>query len=271
MNELFYIEEKNGVETLKCRPFAEIPFLRHGFSTRKGGVSQGDYAAMNFSLDRESEEIVAENYRRFCAANGFSPQSLALTQQTHTTCVREAKDDLIGKGRSTIGRDIDGLVTKAQGLGLICFTADCVPILLVDPMAKVVAAVHSGWRGTVGRIGKNAVDQMIALGASSENILAAIGPSIGPCSFEVGPEVQQEFDKAFQGALPHRPSHREGHSMVDLWAANRLVLQGAGLQENHIFAAEVCTFCNHQAFYSHRYTNGRRGSLIGAIAIGESE
>lgn len=269
MNEAFYIEEKNGVETLKCGPFAEISFLRHGFSTRKGGVSEGEYASMNFSTAKESEAIVDENYRRFCAANGLPFDSLALTQQTHTTCVREADAALRGKGRRIVGRDVDGLVTGAPGLGLICFTADCVPILLADPKARVVAAVHSGWRGTVGRIGKNAVEQMIALGASPENILAAIGPSIGPCSFEVGAEVQAEFDQAFGSALPYRPSSRKGHSMVDLWAANGLVLAEAGLQKNHIFTAEICTFCNNQSYYSHRYTNGRRGSLIGAIGMVE--
>lgn len=270
MSDAFYIEEKDGVKTLKCRPFSELSFLRHGFSTRKGGVSCGEYAALNFSTAKESEEIVAENYRRFCAANGLSEESLALTQQTHTTHIAEATAALKGRGRTVVGQDVDGLVTGVPGLGLICFTADCVPILMVDPKAKVIAAVHSGWRGTVGSIGKKAVEKMLNLGASSENILAAIGPSIGPCSFEVGPEVQAEFDAVFGDALPYRPSNREGHSMVDLWGANRIVLENAGLQKNHIYVSEICTFCNNAEYYSHRYTNGRRGSLIGAIELDDN-
>lgn len=269
MNNLFYIQESEGVQTLKCRPFEEISFLRHGFSTKRGGISRGDYASMNFSTNKESQEIVDENYRRFCAANGLPLESLALTQQTHTTCVREAEGFLKGKGRTIVGNDVDGLVTKEQGLGLICFTADCVPILLVDPKAKVIGAVHSGWRGTVGGIGKNAVERMVALGADPQNILAAIGPSIGPCSFEVGPEVQKEFDAAFGGRLPVVPSDRAGHTMVDLWRANEWVLRDSGLAKEHIFKAEVCTFCEHELYYSHRYTNGRRGSLIGSIAMEE--
>lgn len=269
MNDLFYIQECNGVQTLKCRPFEEISFIKHGFSTKRGGISQGDYASMNFSTNKEPQRIVDENYRRFCAANGLPQESLALTQQTHTTCVEQAMASLKGKGRTVVGADIDGLVTKERGLGLICFTADCVPVLLVDPKAKIISAVHSGWRGTVGGIGKNAVEKMVALGAEPQNILAAIGPSIGPCSFEVGPEVQREFDTAFGGRLPVVPSYRKGHTMIDLWRANELVLQDAGLLENHIFKAEVCTFCAHDLYYSHRYTNGRRGSLIGAIAMEE--
>ena len=271
MNQDFYLQEKEGVVTLKCKPFEEISFLRHGFSTKHGGVSQGEYASMNFSTAKESQEIVDENYRRFCAANGLPLESLALTQQTHTTCIKEAGADLIGNGRTVVDQDVDGLVTAEMGLGLVCFTADCVPILLVEPKARVIAAVHSGWRGTVGGIGKNAVERMIALGADPRERLAAIGPSIGPCSFEVGPEVQAEFTAAFGDRLPSVPSVREGHTMVDLWTANRLVLADAGLKNEHIFTAEVCTLCHHDLYYSHRYTNGRRGSLIGTIAMEDAK
>jgi copper oxidase (laccase) domain-containing protein len=119
----------------------------------------------------------------------------------------------------------------------------------------------------VQSIAAEAVQKMVALGADPKNILAAIGPSIGPCHFEVGPEVQEEFTRRFGEALPYRPSAREGHSMVDLWEANRQVLLEAGLEKDRIFTAKVCTFCNNLDYYSHRYTNGRRGSLIAAIAM----
>ncbi len=265
----FYFKEKNGVQTLLCRPLEECGGIRHGFSTRIGGVSEGYLAGMNFSYSREAAEKVDENYRRFCCACGLPFDSLVLTHQTHTANVAVAEGSLRGQGRYRELRDTDGLVTAAAGLGLCCFTADCVPILLADPQNRVVASVHAGWRGTIGEISARAVEKMAALGASPANIFAAIGPSIGPCHFEVGPEVQAEFTARFGEALPQKPSVNEGRSMVDLWQANRLVLQGAGLAENHIFTAEICTFCNNSLFYSHRYTNGRRGNMVAAIALEE--
>ena len=265
--EQFYIEQKDGLQTLKCRAFDAVHGLRHDFSTRHGGVSTGDYASLSFSYQKEPEAVVDENFRRFCVANVMPFESLVLTHQTHTANVAAVGEEYKNQGRERSLRDTDGIVTDQPGLGLICFTADCVPILLADPKARVVAAVHAGWRGTVQSIAAEAVQKMVSLGADPRHILAAIGPSIGPCHFEVGPEVQEEFNRRFGAALPYRASACEGHSMVDLWEANRLVLLEAGLEKARIFTAKVCTFCNNSDYYSHRYTNGRRGSLIAAIAM----
>lgn len=269
MDREFYLENKDGVVTLKCRALDAIPGLRHGFSTRHGGVSEGYLASMSFSYDREPEERVDENFRRFSLANGLPFESLVLTHQTHTACVATVDEGYKNQGRHRKLRDTDGLVTATKGLGLICFTADCVPLLLADPECGIVAAVHAGWRGTVGGIAGEAVRKMVALGARPERIVAAIGPSIGPCCFEVGPEVQKEFTDRFGIKLPIVPSRREGHTMVDLWQANEFILQEAGLGKDHIYSSKICTVCNNRDFYSHRYTNGMRGSLIGAIAMEE--
>ena len=266
MDSNFYLEQKDGVVTLKCRALDAIPGLCHGFSTRHGGVSEGYLASMSFSYDREPAERVEENFRRFSAANGLPFESLVLTHQTHTAHVEFVDESFKDQGRHRGLRETDGLVTATPGLGLVCFTADCVPLLLADPKTGAIAAVHAGWRGTVNSIAAEAVRKMVALGAQPEDIIVAIGPSIGPCHFEVGPEVQQEFTDRFGAALPPVPSEREGHTMVDLWQANRLVLQEVGVAENHIFTSKVCTFCNNLDFYSHRYTKGMRGSLIAAIA-----
>ncbi len=267
--EHFRYETVNGIKTLKCIPFEAFPWLRHGFSTRHGGVSKGDCASLSFSYNKEDEATVDENFRRFSAANRLPFDSLVLTHQTHTAHVARVDAAYKARGRDRTLRETDGVVTAEPGLGLICFVADCVPILLVDPENRVVAAVHAGWRGTVAGIAAEAVKEMVACGADPAQLMAAIGPSIGPCHFEVGPEVQAEFDRAFGAALPYRASHRPDHSMIDLWAANRLVLEGCGLASDRIFLSNICTFCNNQEFYSHRYTNGRRGSLIAAIAMEE--
>lgn len=263
----FRLEEKNGIVTLKCCKFEEFEGISHGFSTRRGGVSTGACASLSFSYNKEPEAVVDENFRRFSAANGLPFESLVLTHQTHTANVAAVGKDYVNQGRHRKLRDTDGLVTATSGLGLCCFTADCVPVLLADPENKVVAAVHSGWRGTVGGIAAEAVKKMLAEGARLETLYAAIGPSIGPCCFEVGPEVQAEFDRAFGSSLPRRKSAREGHSMVDLWRANELVLEQAGLSKDRIFTAKICTFCNNSDYFSHRYTNGRRGSMVSAIAL----
>lgn len=265
----FYLQEQNGVVTLKCRALEEIPGLHHGFSTRHGGVSEGYLASMSFAYNRESAENVDENFRRFSLANGLPYESLVLTHQTHTAHVAAVGADYKNKGRDRTLRDTDGLVTSIPGLGLVCFTADCVPLLLADAGSGTVAAVHAGWRGTVHSIAAEAVKKMVAAGAKVENIIAAIGPSIGPCCFEVGPEVQKEFTDRFGAKLPIVSSGREDHTLVDLWQANRLVLEECGVAENHIFTSKVCTFCNNKDYYSHRYTNGMRGSLIAAIAMEE--
>lgn len=262
----FYMEEKDGMKTLKCRAFEELTWLRHGFSTRHGGVSQGECASLSFSYQKEPEAVVDENFKRFCAANTLPFESLALTHQTHTSNVAIVNNSFCNRGRDRTLRETDGVVTSAADLGLVCFTADCVPLLMVDPKAKVIAAVHAGWRGTVQSIAANAIQKMVEQGANPQDILVAIGPSIGPCHFEVGREVAEEFANRFGEKLPLK-EHREGHSMVDLWEANRLVLMEAGVQKDHIFTSNLCTYCNNSDFYSHRYTNGRRGSLIAAIAM----
>ncbi len=265
----FYLAEEQGVVTLKCAALDAIPHLRHGFSTRHGGVSRGECASMSFSYTKEDEATVDENFRRFSAVNGLPFESLVLTHQTHTAHVAQVDAAYKNRGRDRTLRETDGVVTVASGLGLVCFTADCVPILLADPIHRVIAAVHAGWRGTVAGIAQKAVAQMVSAGADADCILAAIGPSIGPCHFEVGPEVQAEFDRVFGADLPAVPSSRVGHTMLDLWAANRLMLQRAGLAQQRIFTAKICTYCNNRDYYSHRYTNGRRGSLIAAIAMEE--
>ena len=266
MEEQFYLEEKNGVVTLKCRALDAIRGVSHGFSTRHGGVSTGCCSAMSFSYNKEPEATVDENFRRFCAANGLPFESMVLTHQTHTAHVVTVDAAYKDQGRHRRLRDTDGLVTAQKGLGLVCFAADCVPLLLADADGGAVAAVHAGWRGTVHRIAANAVEQMAAAGAARHRIVAVIGPSIGLCHFEVGPEVQAEFTAEFGAKLPPLPSVREGHTMVDLWEANRQVLLASGVLPQNIHVAGVCTYCNPQDYHSHRYTAGQRGSLIGAIA-----
>ena len=266
--EHFYMEETDGLKTLKCRALDEIPWLRHGFSTRHGGVSQGDYASLSFSYQKEAEAIVDENFRRFCNANAMPFDSLVLTHQTHTANVATVNEAYRCRGRDRSLRETDGVVTAAKDLGLVCFTADCVPILLADPQAKVIAAVHAGWRGTVQSIGARVVEAMVNnFGCDPANIRAAIGPNIGQCHFETDADVPEAVRKAFGPEAEAFIEKRGEKYHLDLKRINALVLRRAGVR--HIEISEDCTYCQNRRFWSHRVTKGDRGSQGAVITCKE--
>ncbi len=276
----------NGVAVVQFPAFSGFPELKHAFSTRMGGVSEGIYSTMNFRFGiGDTDENVLENYRRIFEALEIPWGSEVFTQQTHSVNVRVAttEDRGIGIGREVPYKDIDGLVTDVPGLALTIFTSDCVPVYLYDPVRKAIGVCHAGWRGTVGGISAKTAELMIeTYGCNASNILAVIGPSIGPECFEVGEEVADEFRKAFGESVIIRRSkakpsdcecdkaekYRKPH--VDLWRANVLSLMSAGLTEKHISVSGLCTMCHPDIVFSHRATAGKRGSNAGFLMISES-
>ena len=189
------------VPYLEYSMLAETGVVRHGFSTRFGGVSEGCYSSMNLSFTRgDQEEAVRENFRRIGAAIGVRCEDMVFSQQTHTTNVRVVKEEDRGMGfaRPLEYKDVDGLVTNVPGICLVTFYADCVPLYFVDPVKKVIGLSHSGWRGTVGKIGKKTVERMESeYGCDPADILAAVGPSICQDCYEVSEEVIQQFQQQF--------------------------------------------------------------------------
>ena len=190
-------------------PFLEYPLLadtgvvRHGFSTRLGGVSEGCYSSLNLSFTRgDSEDAVRENYRRIAAAIGVKCENMVFSQQTHTINVRVVTEQERGMGftRPVEYTDVDGLVTNVPDICLVTFYADCVPLYFVDPVKRVIGLSHSGWRGTVGKIGKETVRMMRQqFGSNPADILAAIGPSICMDCYEVSEDVILKFRENFAG------------------------------------------------------------------------
>lgn len=257
--ENFYFDNKNGVITLKCIPLERAGFEKHCFTTRIGGVSEGYLASTNLSFSRECYDNVAENYRRIASACGFSG-NFALTQQEHTDIVREVTG---GTGFVFADSAVDALVTNSKDICLTVFVADCVPVIIADPVTKSVACVHSGWRGTAKKITKNAVAMMREkYGADPKNMLAAIGPCIRKCCYEVGEDVFDGFsDSRFF------TEKKDGKYMLDLGFANREVLKDTGLLPQNIFDSGECTFCKSDIYYSYRATNGRRGNLAAMIEL----
>ena len=242
---------------------------RHAFTTRFGGVSTGIFSSLNLGSNRgDDPEAVRENYRRVCALMGAGVDEAAVTRQVHGAVVRTVSAADRHVCLSAVPYEADGLVTAEKNLPLLCFTADCVPALLCDAEAGVIAAVHCGWRGSVGDILKNAVEAMCALGAKPASICAALGPAIGKCCFETDDDVPQAVEAYLGGDAEGLFVRRaDGKTLVDLRGANKRRLVQLGLREEHVDISEECTFCSHDRYWSHRYTRGRRGSQAAAIVL----
>ena len=269
------LRESRGVPYLSFPALEETGLVAHAFSTRLGGVSKGDFATMNFSFTRgDNPDDVLENYRRMAAALGVDRERMVLTWQTHTTNVRRVTEEDEGKGivRDRDYRDVDGLITDIPGITLVTFFADCVPLYFLDPVHKAIGLSHSGWRGTVKRMGQGTVDAMKeAFGTRPEDIIACIGPSICGDCYEVGEEVADEFADAF-----HEKYHdvillkkQNGKYQLDLWKANEIVLKEAGIKGDYLAVTNICTYCNPQLLFSHRRTAERRGNLCAFLSLKE--
>ena len=269
------VKEKhaNGVPDLYFPALEETGCVVNGFSTRLGGVSRGDWATMNFSFTRgDDPEAVRENYRRMAAALGVDVNRMVLSHQTHTTNVRRVTEEDAGKGvvRERDYTDVDGLITNVPGITLVTFYADCVPLYFVDPVRRAIGLSHSGWRGTVNRMGRVTVEAMgKAFGSDPKDIVACIGPSICRDCYEVGPEVAEAFENAFEPAkhseiLEEKP---DGKFLLDLWRANAIVMEEAGILPERIHVTDICTHCNPELLYSHRRTGERRGNLCAFLSL----
>ncbi|CRZ34343.1 hypothetical protein DFR55_101115 [Herbinix hemicellulosilytica] len=261
--------------------FSEIPFITHGFSTRLGGVSTGMFSSMNLGSGplpyQDDPENIRQNFLIITESIGVKPESLVLSDQVHKTNIRIVDENDRGKGfiRPRDYEEIDGLITNKPNITLVTKYADCVPLFFVDPIKKAIGLSHSGWKGTIGRIGYKTVEKMKdAFGSNPEDIIAVIGPSICADCYEVGEEVAEEFRKVFSLKNENTEilcKNKNNRYQLNLWEANRRVLLDAGLQQKNIHVSEVCTACNSDLFFSHRKTGGKRGSLAAFLAITDKE
>ena len=277
---------KNEEHILQENQVGEVVFLtypildqtgivKHGFSTRIGGVSEGYLGSMNLSFTRgDKEEAVRENYMRMAKALRVDADSFVFSQQTHTTNVRAVRFQDKGRGLLTplTYQDVDGLITNVPGLTLTTFYADCVPLYFVDPVHKAIGLSHSGWRGTVGRMGAVTLQRMQEeYGTVPANVIAAIGPSICQDCYEVSEDVIQEFQNTFEPKFHKQLFYRteNGKYQLNLWAANEIVLTEAGVPREQIAITNVCTCCNGDKLFSPRASQGRRGNLAAFLALKE--
>ena len=246
----------------------ETGMVKHLFSTRLGGVSKGIYASMNLSYTRGDErEAVDENYRRIADVLGCQMEDIVCSDQTHTTILMVAGRQDGGKGvtRSRDYHDVDGLLTDEPGIVLATFYADCVPLYFVDTKHRAIALAHSGWRGTVGRMGRCVVEKMKEVyGTDPADVVAAVGPSICQACYEVSEDVAGAFREEFRKPGQEQEillSKGGGKYQLDLWRANEIVLTEAGILPSSIQVTDLCTCHNSDYLFSHRASQGRRGNL----------
>ena len=297
--------------------FKDMSCIKHGFTTRFGGVSQGIYESLNMGIHLDDNiEDVKENYRRIGASIGIDPRRISAPNQVHKSNILVVTEEDAGDGiaRDLTHFEIDAQITNVKNVPLIVYTADCVPILLADPVSKVIGSVHAGWRGTVDGIAAKTVEKMVEeYGCLPENIHAIIGPSIGPDNYEVDESVikamlecpyidtsepnvtfeplqNEDFKYIIHAGSFVRDNMPEDYKgiittrigtpyevfrtvkildkyMLNLWALNELILVNAGLRSSNIYQTKLCTMKYHDIFFSHRYTNGRRGLCAGIIEL----
>ena len=273
MRTIFPIKDyKSGNHTvplIESPLLQEIRGLRHGFSTRKGGVSKEHLSSLNlgFNLGDEREKVL-ENFRILGSLFEAKPEDFVLTQQTHSVNVRHVGREDRGKGifRERDYTDVDALMTDEEGVILSAFSADCVPILFYDKGHRAIASCHSGWRGTHGRILARVIEAMQReFSSKPEEIYIAIGPSICKNCYEVSEDVGEAFLEAFpalreetKNASPiERVSEEKFH--IDLWELNRIIALEAFIPPENISISGYCTMERPDLFFSHRYSQGRRG------------
>ncbi|MBR5428903.1 MAG: peptidoglycan editing factor PgeF [Firmicutes bacterium] len=246
--------------------------LVHAFSTRLGGVSEGELAALNLGLSRgDAPERLRENLRRFGAAVGFDWEKLVISQQTHTVNLRQATSADAGCGavRQRPWHDVDGLWTAEPGLPLMTHYADCTPLLFYAADRHICAASHAGWRGTAAGMARVTVEQLRQQGCDPRQVYCVIGPSAGPCCYEVDELTASRFAALAdeQGPVARPRGDAPGKFLLDLWRANRCQLLTAGLPPENVAVAGLCTICHPDVFYSHRVQGERRGSLAAVLML----
>jgi polyphenol oxidase len=235
----------------------------HGFTTRDGGVSEGPYRSLNVSLNvGDSPRRVAENVRIVARAAGIPPFRMQMASQVHGAQVLEDVVPNPDSELTTLCGEADALWTSSAGSAVAVRVADCVPIVLVDPDARRVAAVHSGWRGTDLRIAARVVETLQSRGAVAARLLAAIGPSIRGCCYAVSPELAVRFSSAFGSNVVRSSGARQ---YLDLSVAVYTTLRESGLREQHIDVVPGCTSCAAEDFFSHRRDAGTTGRQMGFV------
>jgi hypothetical protein len=259
---MFKLNKKGNVSYYTITSFEATGLVKHGFSTREGGVSDGCYASMNLRFHCDDlRENVLENYKIISDTLGMDYKRLVLSKQVHEDVVYTALENDCGNGviRENAFTSVDALITDKKNIPLVTLYADCVPLFFLDKKQGVIALAHSGWKGTVKRIGQKTIEKMKHdYGSKAEDILTAIGPCIQEDHFEVGDDVAEIFINEFGKDTAVKYG---GKYHVNMPKAIEKQFEEAGIPPQNIDNSQICTYCNSDLLFSHRKTNGKRGNL----------
>ena len=264
------VHERGGVAWLEFPAFAALGGFLHAVSTRKGGVSGKPFDGLNFSHRvGDRSDRVTENRGLFCRAVGVKADHLVTVNQTHSdivVCVAAGDE---GKGaRDNPVADGDALVTNIPGLPLFIQTADCMPVLLADPIKKVVGVAHAGWKGTFMGIAAKTVEKMVEhYGCRAEDIHAAFGPAIGPCCYEVEASMRDELKKSYAWAEEAFRNGFHGKWHLDMEEVNARQVMEKGVKPENLIRPGICTIENLDLFYSHRAEAGKTGRFATLVML----
>lgn len=277
MGKPVLVQNRMGeIEYLTFPGLAGTGLVNHLFTTRKGGVSEGIFSTMNMSYTRgDKKEAVDENFRRIAGIFRSTSENIVCSDQTHTTNIRLVTKADLGKGvtRKKDYTDVDGLITNEPGIILATFYADCVPLYFVDTENKAIGLSHSGWRGTVAKMGECTLKAMKeSFGTRPEAVKAAIGPSICQECYEVSEDVAKQFISLFPDGSKELlyKGKSDGKYQLNLWEANKRILLDAGIWPENLEITDICTCCNKDYLFSHRASNGKRGNLGAFLELRKS-
>lgn len=244
----------------------------HGLTGRLGGVSKKPYDSLNMALHvGDDPQAVWQNRQRFLHALGLKPENMVTPEQVHGDAVMRVGAAEAGRGARDYADAIaatDALITDEPGLPLVLCFADCTPILFLDPEHRAIGIAHGGWKGTMNKIAQKTAQAMQReFGTNPDELLVGIGPAIGPCCYEVGENVADEFRQAFPAHEDKIVLAEDGKPHLNLWQANRLQLMDIGVRSENIEMADTCTACKHQWFYSYRADGGTTGRMAAVLAL----
>lgn len=255
----------------KIPSFEETGLVKHGFSTRLGGVSSIPYNSLNLGIKKNDKMInIYNNFKLMSKALEIPMENMVLSDQIHGDKIlmvdkTHREKNIFSKNKIA---GIDGLVTKEKEIALVTIYADCVPLYFLDTVHKAIGLSHAGWKGTVKKIGqKTLLKMMECFSTNPEDCLVAIGPSIGSCCFEVGDEVIEQINLNFSNSKQYYTFKDNGKYMVDLWKLNQNQLTSMGVPLKNITSSNICTKCNKDIFFSHRGDKGNTGSLAAFLQL----
>ncbi len=272
VNLIFKLKEERGIKYYIIEEFLQTGLVEHAFTTKVGGVSKGEYKSLNLGLHvDDKKKDVLENRRRICDILNSDYYNLVAGEQLHNDLIKVVNRADQGRGavdyKSSIS-NTDALITDKKGVLLTSYYADCMPILLLDPVREVVGLAHAGWRGTVKKIAQKTVLKMKEVyGTDPTNILAGIGPAIGECCYQVDKKVIERLASAFDNWEEFVTEDGENKWKLNLAKVNRMQLQEIGVRVENIIESRLCTSCQDELFFSYRRDQGKTGRMASLIKL----